>query len=100
MDLKKALDKITCSLKNGDFNYSKHFKDMMNDRYFEDKFLKKIIKSNELVSFEKQNKNLYKLIYYLNEQKDLILIINIGFKVKLVTIYKTDNGKRIRENEE
>lgn len=80
MLLLEALKKISLDLKNKDFVYSKHFEDRMKDRSFDDISLKKTIKNNELVSFEKQNKNLYKLIYYLDAEKDLILIVNFSSK--------------------
>ena len=99
MDLEECLKRIKLCLKNKDFVYSRHFKERMRERRFEEKEFEEIIKNNELLSFEKQNKNLYKLLYYLNEEKDLVLIVNTNVRVKLVTVYKINNSKRIRNNE-
>ncbi|MFT4283122.1 MAG: DUF4258 domain-containing protein [Candidatus Woesearchaeota archaeon] len=99
MLLNEALEKVINNLKNKNFELSKHFKQRMDERFIEKEELVNIFSYNELVSFQKQNKNLYKLLYYYNSKKDLAIIVNTQKEIKLVTVYTVDNSKRIRQNE-
>jgi len=97
MDVSEALSIIKRGLKK-EIVESKHFLDQCRDRNLEPASVREVLINNDLLGILEQDTDLYKILFFYEQRKDLNIILKIlpDKRLRLVTLFPCYSERRKR----